>query len=139
MHYLLETARALQTHVRRTPLSPLVTPPPSEPALVRLRAACENALWEQEVRRMRDKKAADERVCVADLPPAPTIPRANQVPAGESWETTGEIRAIEILADVLARPQGSPRLSPASKRSEGSERRGRRPAGRVRLLTALPG
>ena len=106
MHHLLETAHALQPHVRGTPLSALVTPPSSDPPLVQLRAACENALFEQEVRRMQDKQAADDRVCVADLPPPATASRENQALGAESWGTTNEVRAVEILADVLARNAG---------------------------------
>ena len=66
MHYLLETARALHKYVCGTP---------SSPALVQLRAACENAFREQEVRRMRDKEAVGKA-------PAPTAPRANQTLGG---------------------------------------------------------
>jgi Patatin-like phospholipase len=105
MHYLLETARALRPSVREMPASILLTPSASAPVLVQLRAACDTAFLEQSIRRTREREAAQKRVCVDALPP-PTIDASQTNANAETWASTGEVRAIEILADVLARNAG---------------------------------
>jgi Patatin-like phospholipase len=101
MHHLLETARKLRPFVKATSVPTSQAIPSSEPVLVRLRRACDDAFSKQETQRTRRKKAAANRVCI-DAIPLPPVKTQEEHPHGETWGTTGDVRAIEILADVLA-------------------------------------
>jgi Patatin-like phospholipase len=100
MHYLLETARALWPSVRESAILCQGTKP-SNPVLAELNAACKKAFAEQEIRRMQDKEAVRAGCFSARVQKsAKSPPAGNGQP--EWWATTGEVRCIEILADVLA-------------------------------------